>query len=94
VLALVEGLTMDVTRMTSPYQLSLSVARLLDPATTSDGMLALLGNLDVFAIWGCVLTAIGLMHVAKLDRTKAIVATVAMFAVACIPGVLALARGG
>ena len=42
----------------------------------TDGMYALLGQLDLFAFWSCALVAIGLMQVAKLEKSKAITAAV------------------
>jgi hypothetical protein len=93
VIVLVEGLTMDVSKMTSPYQLSIAASRLVDPASMSDGLYSLLGQVDVFAIWGTVLVAIGLMHAGKLDKTKATATAVIMFVCGLLPSIWAVANG-
>jgi hypothetical protein len=93
VIVLVEGLTMDVSRMTSPYQLQIAASRFFDPASMSDGLYSLLGQIDVFAIWGTVLLAIGLMHAGKLDKSKATITAVIMFVCGCIPAIWAVANG-
>jgi hypothetical protein len=92
-LGLVQGLVMDVSKMTSPYQLTLSPARFFDPTTMSDGLYQALGSIDLFSIWGTVLIVIGLIHAGKLEKSKAITTGVIMFVVGCIPALWALARG-
>ncbi len=92
-IGLVEGLTMDVSRMTSPYQLSISVARLFDPSTMSDGAYRCLGQLDVFAIWGVALLVIGLIHAGKLDKNKAIATGVIVFVASATPAIWAVING-
>jgi hypothetical protein len=93
VIGMVEGLTMDVSRMTSPYQLSVSVARFFDPATMSNGLYQVLGQIDVFAIWGTVLMIIGLMYAGKLDKSKATITGVVLFVCGSFPAILALLTG-
>jgi hypothetical protein len=93
VLGLVQGLALDVGKMTSPYQLTVSPARFFDPTSMSDGLYQLLGSLDLFSIWGCILLVIGLIHAGKLERSKAITTGVIMFVVGCLPAVYALAKG-
>jgi hypothetical protein len=93
VVGLVEGLTMDVTKMTSHLQLTVSAARFFDPATMSTGLYTLLGQIDLFEIWSIVLIVIGLMYAGKLDKSKATATGVIMFVCACIPGLWALLTG-
>jgi hypothetical protein len=93
ILGLVQGLAMDVGKMTSPYQLTLSPARFFDPGAMSDGLYQMLGQLDLFSIWGTVLVVIGLIHAGKLEKNKAIATGVIMFVVGCIPALWALAKG-
>ena len=93
VITLVEGLTMDVSRMTSPYQLQVAASRFFDPASMSDGLYQLLGQIDLFAIWGAVLVAIGLMHAGKLDKSKATITAVIMFVCGLLPAIWAVANG-
>jgi hypothetical protein len=91
--SLVEGMTMDVSKMTSPYQLSISASRLFDPATMSDGLYQVLAQIDLFAIWGYILIVLGLMHAAKFDKSKATTTAIITFICGCIPALFALAKG-
>jgi hypothetical protein len=93
VVGLVEGLTMDVSKMTSLYQLSVSPARFFDPASMSTGAYQLLAQLDLFSIWGAVLLGIGLMYAGKLDKSKATITAVIMFVCGCLPALWAVAMG-
>ena len=93
VVSLVEGLTMDVSKMTSLYQLTASPARFFDPASMSDGLYQLLSTADVFSIWGTVLLGIGLMYAGKLDKSKATITAVIMFVCGCLPALFAVATG-
>jgi hypothetical protein len=65
----VQGVLMDTNALTSPYQLSTSVARFMDP-DMSAGLLALLGRIDIFTIWSSVLIGIGIVVVGKAPRQK------------------------
>jgi len=93
VITLVEGLMMDVTKLTSPYQLSVSAARFFDPAAMSDGLYRTLAQFDVFSIWSTVLVVIGLIHAGKLDKSKATITGVIMFACGALPAIWALLTG-
>jgi hypothetical protein len=93
IIGIVEGVTMDVSKMTSLYQLSISAARFVDPASMSTGMYQLLAQVDLFSIWGTVLIAIGLMYAGKLDKSKATITAVIMFVCGCVPALIAVAVG-
>ncbi len=93
IIGMVESMVMDVTKLTSPYQLSISAARLVSPTSVSDGVYALLGQFDLFAIWACALGVIGLMQVATLATAKAVTAAVILFVLGCIPAIWQAATG-
>jgi hypothetical protein len=93
VVGLVEGLTMDVSRMTSPYQLSVAVSRFFDPATMSDGLYQLLGQIDLFSIWSAFLVMVGLVHAGKVEKPKAIVGAVVLWCAGTVPAIWALLSG-
>jgi hypothetical protein len=76
VLASVQGLLLDTTRMTSHFQIQIGPARFLDPATAPAWQINLLGRVDLITIWVTVLLAIGLVHAGKVPRSKAVVAGV------------------
>jgi hypothetical protein len=67
-----QALVLDVSGMTTPDQLSLSVARFMDKATTSPALYAVAKQLDVFGIWALVVMAIGVRVTGKTSRNAAI----------------------
>ena len=73
--------------------MSFGVMRFMDPET-NDVVAALLGRLDVFALWGAALTAIGLIVVLGMPRNRAILAAAIAWLVVAIPGVVAAAFRG
>jgi hypothetical protein len=93
VIGLVEGMTMDVSRMTSPYQLTISAARFFDPASMTTGMYGLLAQLDPLTIWSLFLIASGLMYAGKVEKSKATIAAVIMFVLGCVPSLIAVLMG-
>jgi len=86
-----QGLLLDTGAMTGRYQLTLGVARFLDPEM-SPGLLALVGRIDVFTLWVTVLLAIGLGVVAKLPKDKVVLAGVIMWAFGALPSLWTLGK--
>jgi len=72
---------MDTSRFTNPYSLSASPARFMDPDATNPKIFALVGSLDVFAIWMAVLIGIGIAVVGKMPRNKGYLGAAIVFAV-------------
>jgi len=70
VVTALEGLVLNTSAYTSLTQLSFSPARFLNPDTTSPVVLGLLTSLNVFSIWGLVITAIGLSVTGKISRQE------------------------
>jgi hypothetical protein len=93
VLGLVQGLTLDVSKMTSHLQLSASVARFLDPPTGPQGFYQLMGQIDIFSIWVAILFAVGLAYAGKVGKGNAIAGGVIMWVVGAIPAIWALLLG-
>lgn len=87
-----QGLLMDVSRLTGRYQVTLSAARFSDPETTSPALLAILGRFDVFIIWVTVLLAIGLAVTGKIPRGKAAIAAFLVWILGALPTVLPALR--
>lgn len=77
---------------TSKFQYSVGVGRLLDP-NMNQGVYNLLGRVDLFTIWVTVLITLGLMHTAKVERTKAIAAGVGLWVLGGLPALLQVIRG-
>jgi hypothetical protein len=88
VLAGVQGFLVDPEELDGRFRLTLGVGRFLDPDTTSPVLVALLGRLDVFTIWVTVLLAIGLAVTGRVDRGRAALAGVIVWALGALPGVL------
>ncbi len=86
-----QGLLLDTGGLTGRFQLSLGVARFLDPEM-SPGLLALVGRIDLFTLWVTVLLAIGLGVVAKLPKNKLVVAGVIMWAFGALPALWTLGK--
>jgi len=86
-----QGLLLDTSALTGRFQLSLGVARFLDPEM-SPGLLGLLGRIDVFTLWVTVLLAIGLGVVAKLPKDKVVVAGVIMWVFGALPSLWTLGK--
>ena len=87
----VQGLLLDTSGMTGRFQLSLGVARFLDPEM-SQGLLGIVGRIDVFTLWVTALLAIGISVVAKLPREKAIAAGAVMWVLGALPSVWQLVK--
>lgn len=71
----------DTSAVDNPYDLSASPARFVDEAALGSKVYALLGNLDVFAIWSTILIGIGIAVIAKVPRQRGMLAAVALFIV-------------
>ncbi|MHB1097063.1 MAG: YIP1 family protein [Gemmatimonadaceae bacterium] len=86
-----QGLLLDTGALTGRYQLTLGVARFLDPEL-SPGLLALVGRVDLFTLWVTVLLAIGIGVVAKLPKEKLVVAGLIMWAFGALPALWTLGK--
>jgi hypothetical protein len=77
-----QALVLDASKMTSPDQLSLSAARLMDKATASPALYMVAKQLDVFGIWALIVMAIGVRVTGKTSRNQAIAFAVLWWVVA------------
>jgi hypothetical protein len=93
IIGVVEAMLMDTSKLTSPYQLSFSAARLVDPASMSMGLYNLLGQVDPFSVWSAFLIGAGVMYAGKVDKSKATTTAVIMFVLGCVPALFAVAMG-
>ncbi|MFN5583422.1 hypothetical protein [Gemmatimonas sp.] len=78
----VQGAVLDSAGATSFFSASLGPARFLDATTASPAVLALLGSLDLFAVWGVVITAVGISVVARVSRGTGWAASVVAWGIA------------
>lgn len=88
-----QALMLDVGKMTSHYQLTLSAARFLDVSTAAPMVLGLLGRVDLITLWVTVLFAIGLVAAGKVPKEKMVVAGIAMWVIGSLPALYGAWRG-
>ncbi|HMA20052.1 MAG TPA: YIP1 family protein [Gemmatimonadaceae bacterium] len=79
ILNAVQGLLLSPESITSRYSVQLGPARFFDSASTSPVLLTFLGGIDLFTIWTTALLAIGLSVVARVPRSRGVIAAVAIW---------------
>lgn len=89
----VQALFLDVSALRGRYQLSWGVGRFLDPEG-NQGLLNLLGRVDLFTLWVTLLIALGLIHAGKLEKSKGYLAAALVWVVGALPALWQLATGG
>ncbi len=87
-----QGFILDPATINGRYRITLGLGRFLDPDTTSPVVLAILGRIDVFTIWVTVLLVIGLAVVARIPKSRAVIAGVLVWLVGMLPGLLGALR--
>jgi hypothetical protein len=75
------------------HDYSLGVVRFLDPSM-NPGVYALLGRIDLITIWVTVLVTLGLIHTAKVERSKAIAGGIGLWVLGGLPALLQIFRAG
>jgi hypothetical protein len=88
-----QGFLLDLSSADRIYDVTLSAARFA-PEGTSEVVLALLGRVDVFVIWGTILLGLGLHITGRVPKGKAMVAAVIVWALGALPALLAALRAG
>lgn len=91
-LVTVQSLVLDTSSFVGRYQFSWGVGRFLDPSGPQ-GMLNLLGRIDLFTLWVTVLIAIGLVHAGKVEKTKAYAGAAICWVLGALPAVYQLVTG-
>ena len=92
ILRIVQGMVMDPSALNGQYRVAMSPARFLDPDSSSQVAIALLGRIDLFTIWVTVLLAIGLSVVARIPRSRAAIAAIIVWVVGAIPALVGALR--
>ena len=87
VLLSVQGLVIDTSTFTSPYQVSLGAMRFMDSATMHPALVGVLSRLDIITIWVVFLTATGLVYAGKMERKKMMLAAVVIWLVGTLPAI-------
>lgn len=89
-----QALLLPESALTGNLSVSLSAGRFLDPDAASPIMLALLGRVDLFVLWGTALVAIGLGVLAKLPKGQAYVAAATIWLLGSLPTLFQAMRAG
>ncbi len=94
VAGLFQSFVLDVNRMDSIHDISLSLARFLDQPEASSVMVNLAARVDIFTLWATALIAIGLRAATELPRGSAWAVAILVWLLAAVPSLLgALAQG-
>jgi hypothetical protein len=88
-----QGLFLAPESISSRYSVQIGPARFLDN-DSNQILQTILGGLDLFTIWVCVLVAIGLAVVARVSIRKAAIASGIIWIVGLLPGLFAALRQG
>jgi hypothetical protein len=88
----IQGLLLDGAAFTSRFSFSLGVGRFMDP-NGPQGILNVLGRVDVFTIWVTALIVVGLIHAGKVEKNKAIIGGVIIWVIGALPALPTLLAG-
>lgn len=91
-LVTVQSLIMDTSTIVGRYQFSFGVGRFLDPAG-KQGMLNLLGRVDLFTLWVTILIGVGLVHAAKVEKSKAYAGAAICWVLGALPALWQIVSG-
>lgn len=75
---ILQGILLNPDSMT---RISFGPARFLDPATTSQTLLAFAGRIDLFVLWSLILTAIGLKVIGGMSQSRAYMASLLVWVI-------------
>jgi hypothetical protein len=87
------GAVMDTTSIRSSADGQIGAARFIDPHTASAALLGGLRNVELFTLWGVVITAIGVSVIARTSRgagfMAALIKWLIVVAISVVPALLA-----
>jgi hypothetical protein len=91
-LVAIQALLIDTATFSSRFSFSLGVGRFMDP-NGPQGILNVLGRIDLFTIWVTALIVVGLIHAGKVEKNKAIIGGVIIWVIGALPALPAMLRG-
>ncbi len=91
-LVIVQGMVLDTSAWNGRYKFSWGAGRFMEPSETQ-GLYNLIGRVDAFTIWVTILIALGLIHAAKVEKTKAYAGAAVVWILGAIPAIYQLATG-
>src|SRR6185437_1130994 len=84
----------DPAKLTSRYSVTLSLAKLLDPNSSSQLLQAFAGRVDVFAIWVTILLGVGLYVVGRISKQQAAIGAIIVWLVGTLPAIYGAIKAG
>ena len=84
----------DPAKLTSRYSVTLSLAKLLDPNSSSQLLQAFAGRVDVFAIWVTILLGVGLYVVGRISKQQAAIGAIIVWLVGALPAIYGAIKAG
>jgi hypothetical protein len=93
ILNALQGLFLDPASITSRYSVQIGPARFLDN-DANPFLATLLGGLDLFTIWVCVLVAIGLAVVARVPLKRGAIASAIVWILGLLPALYGALQAG
>lgn len=87
VLAGVQGLVMDPSKLNSQLAISLSPARFLDVDSANPVLYQILGRFDLITIWVTVLIGVGIHVTGKLGKGRAAGVAIVMWVIGALPAI-------
>ena len=91
-LVTVQSLVLDTSTIVGRYQFSFGVGRFLDPSG-KQGMLNLLGRIDLFTLWVTILIGLGFVHAAKVEKSKAYAGAAICWVLGALPALWQIVSG-
>lgn len=85
VVAAVQALLMDESKLNGRFAVTLGIGRFLDPDKTAPALLGLLGRIDLFTLWVTVLVFLGVRTMTKAGSGQAAAAAVFVWFWGAIP---------
>jgi len=93
-LFIAQSFVFDGVSATARHEYSVGLGRFVDATTMNPGLYNLIGRVDLFTIWVTILVVLGLIHTAKVERSKAIGGGVAIWVLGGLPALLQVFGGG
>lgn len=88
----VQSFVRDTSAWSGRFQYSWGLGRFMD-SSGPQGWYNVLGRVDLFTLWVTLLVALGLIHVAKVEKSKAFAGAAVLWALGAVPALLQVASG-
>lgn len=89
----IQGMMLDTSTFTEPTQVTLGLARFLDPQSTSGFVLAAAGRVDPIVLWCTALVAMAYVAAGQVEKQKAWIAAGVLWVIGILPALLTASGG-